>query len=286
MRNLKNYLILMRFNKPIGILLLLWPTLTSLWLANNGAPSLKLLIIFTLGTIITRSMGCVVNDLIDYKFDKHVARTKNRPLVTGLVSKSSAKVLVLILAILAFCLVLLTNLTTIGLSFLALTFACIYPTCKRFTNFPQFMLGVAFAMAIPMAYTASCAPINASMWIIFGATVVWAVIYDTIYAMQDLKDDLKIGVKSTAIIFGDNIKNWIFSFQLIYLSCYIMLGFWAKFGLSYYLGLGLIAGLFGYQQYLLLNSSIAGDPKYYFKAFINNNWVGLILFINILLNLS
>lgn len=274
------YIQIMRLDKPIGTLLLLWPTMWSLWIASKGKPNIEVLIIFILGTIIMRAAGCVINDFIDRNFDGKVERTKNRPLVTGSLSAVEAISLFFVLCAFAFALVLMTNALTIKLSFGALALALCYPFMKRHTHLPQVVLGAAFSFGIPMAYAAQTGELPNEIWLIFIANLLWTVAYDTFYAMVDRRDDLKVGIKSTAVLFGDNDRLVTGLLQGMTLIALIMIGARFELGLYYYLGL-LAAGLFfGYQQYLIKFR----HPKDCFRAFLNNHWVGLVIFIGIAAN--
>lgn len=271
---------LMRMDRPIGALLLLWPTLWSLWLAAKGMPSLKNLLIFTFGVIVMRAAGCVINDLADRKIDGNVARTKYRPLATGAVSSREAIGLFIGLCLLAFALVLMTNLLTIELSVGGLFLACCYPFMKRHTHLPQVVLGAAFAWSIPMAYAAEVGSLHENIWLIYLAVVLWTVAYDTFYAMVDRDDDLKIGVKSTAILFGEQDRLMTAILQILALYALVLVGNRFELGLYYYLGLGVAGSLFVYQQWLIRFR--ARDAC--FKAFLNNNWVGLAVFVGLMAN--
>ncbi|TCS35917.1 4-hydroxybenzoate octaprenyltransferase [Reinekea marinisedimentorum] len=277
---LPHYIKLMRLDRPIGIYLLLWPTVTALWLAAEGIPDLKTLFVFVAGVVFMRSAGCVINDFADRKIDGHVQRTVQRPLASGLVSEKEALLLFAILLLLSFLLVLQTNATTVRLSFVAVLLAASYPFMKRYTYLPQVVLGAAFAWAVPMAYTALEVPLQNTTWLLFSATVLWTVAYDTLYAMVDRDDDLKIGVRSTAILFGENDRLMIGLIQLLTLASWILLGVQAKLGVFWWLGIMGAAGLFCYQQWLIRNR----DRDACFKAFLHNNWVGLLLFLVTVIN--
>lgn len=276
-----SYCHLTRLNKPIGWLILLWPTLMALWLASNGLPNLSLIIIFTLGVIVTRSLGCIINDLADKKFDAHVPRTQHRPLVTQSVSVREAKILTLFLVAVAFFLVLFTNLLTLKLSFVALGLATLYPFMKRVTFYPQLFLGAAFGFAVPMAYAAASNSLPLSCWILFLAILIWAVAYDTAYAMVDREADLKIGVKSTAIVFGQWDKFWIGMSHLIVIILLGMIGWLNNLNGIFYASLGICAGLAVYQQYLIKDR----EPARCFQAFLNNHWFGLSFFLGTVLGI-
>lgn len=268
---------LMRVNKPIGTYLVLWPTLISLWIAAQGTPSLSLLFIFCLGTFLMRSAGCVINDFADRKIDGHVKRTAQRPLPGGRISTKEALVLFFVLLTGAFILVLFTNSLTVWLSFGGVALAASYPFMKRYTHLPQVVLGMAFAWAIPMAFSATLNDIPPIAWLIYTATMLWTVAYDTMYAMVDRDDDIKIGVKSTAILFGDMDKVIIGTLQLLTLIIFIMVGLKLGLSVGFYLGLTVMAGLFVYQQYLIKDR----QREACFSAFLNNNYAGLALFIGV-----
>lgn len=275
------YCRLMRIDKPIGSLLLLWPTLWALWLAGRGAPESWTLWVFVLGVFLMRAAGCVINDYADRHFDGHVKRTASRPLPSGMVSEQSAKALFVILALVSFALVLTLNTMTIWLSVGGLALAWIYPFMKRVSYLPQVVLGAAFGWAIPMAYSAVSESLPISCWLMFFAYLCWTVAYDTEYAMVDRDDDLNIGVKSTAILFGRYDTVIIGILQLLMLGAMVILGRIADLGAVFYWSLLVAAGLFVYQQTL-----IAGRERdNCFKAFRNNNYVGMALFIGIALSL-
>lgn len=269
-----------RIHRPIGIYLVLWPTLWSLWLAADGAPQPKNLVIFILGCVLMRSAGCVINDFADRKFDGHVQRTKERPLATGEVSVLEAISLFVVLCFLAFLLVLFTNGLTILLSFGAVALAAVYPFAKRFSQLPQIVLGAAFAWAVPMAFAAELDSLPNTAWLIYVAVVLWTVVYDTFYAMVDREDDIKIGVKSTAILFGDLDRAMTGALQALTLIALIIIG--TRFELSwvYFTSLGVVTCLFAYQQYLIRER----ERDACFRAFLNNNWVGMAVFVGIVLH--
>jgi len=268
---------LIRWDKPIGTLLLLWPTLWALWIAAEGVPDAKLLVIFGLGTVLMRSAGCIVNDLADRNFDGNVARTRGRPMVTGQVSVGEAVAFFIVLCLIAFALVLMTNLTTIALSIPALILASSYPLMKRYTHLPQVVLGIAFSWSIPMAFAAQREALPPALWLLFTGSLLWTVVYDTKYAMVDREDDLSIGIKSTAILFGESDRVIIAVLQLLCLASLALAG--KQFGLGgpYYLALLAAAGLFGYHLYLIRDR----DEAACFKAFKHNSWVGLVIFLGI-----
>lgn len=276
------YWCLTRMDRPIGTLLLLWPTLWSLWIAAKGVPSIKNLVIFVLGVIVMRAAGCVINDFADRKIDGRVERTKNRPLATGAVSAREALGLFITLCLIAFALVLFTDPFTIKLSVGGLILAFCYPFMKRHTHLPQVVLGAAFAWGIPMAYAAEAGELHQGMWLIYLAVVLWTVAYDTFYAMVDRDDDLKVGVKSTAILFGEQDRLMTGVLQIMTLYALMLVGSRFELGTFYYLGLATAAGLFVYQQWLIRFRA----REACFKAFLNNNWVGVAVFAGIVMDYS
>jgi 4-hydroxybenzoate polyprenyltransferase len=274
------YFRLMRFNKPIGIYLLLWPTYWALFLSAGGWPDIDLLIIFTFGVIITRSAGCVINDYADREIDKHITRTRDRPITTGEISPKAALLLFIALGLIAFALVLLTNTLTIKLSFIAMALAVLYPFTKRWTNLPQLILGLAFAMSVPMAFSAQIGTVPASAGWIFLATILWTLIYDTLYAMADREEDLKIGVKSTAILFAKYDQIFITLLQILLMIVFIKIGNLFDLGAFYDISLIIILIFMIYHQLLIKK----GKKSDYFKAFINNHYIGMTLFSGIFLS--
>lgn len=268
---------LMRLDKPIGIYLVLWPTLWSLWLAAKGVPNSTTLVIFVLGAVVMRSAGCVINDYADRKIDGHVGRTRHRPIVTGEISARLALGLFVTLCVLAFLLVLATNRLTISLSVGGLLLAAIYPFMKRHTFLPQVVLGAAFAWSIPMAFAAQANALPGIIWLVYLAVVLWTTAYDTFYAMVDRADDMKIGVKSTAILFGDQDRLITAVLQALFMWAMVLLGQKMALGWPYFLGLVFAAGFLVYQQYLIRARVAAAC----FAAFLNNNWVGLVIFVGI-----
>ena len=264
------YFILMRFHRPVGVVLLLWPTLWALWIAGYGHPSSKNIIIFLLGVIVTRAAGCVINDIADRQFDRHVARTKNRPLTANQIPVSHALVLLFFLCVFALILVCLTNALTVQLAFVAVIIAAIYPFMKRFTHWPQVVLGIAYSMSIPMAFAAQTEVVPLAAFILFFANIAWTIAYDTEYAMVDREDDIKIGIKSTAILFGQYDRIMIGVFQGIFLSMLCVLGLLLSFPAHFFLLLIPVVGLFFYQHYLIQDRI----PVRCFSAFLNNQWVG------------
>jgi len=276
------YFRLMRLNKPIGIYLLLWPTYWALFLSAGGWPDIDLLIIFTFGVIITRSAGCVINDYADREIDKHIARTQGRPITAGEISPKAALLLFIALGLIAFALVLLTNTLTIKISFIALALAVLYPFTKRWTNLPQLILGLAFAMSVPMAFSAQTGTVPASAGWIFLATVLWTLIYDTLYAMADRDEDLKIGVKSTAILFAKYDQIFITLLQVLLMIVFIKIGNLFDLGAFYDISLIIILLFMIYHQFLIKKR----QKMDYFKAFINNHFIGMTMFFGIFLSVA
>ena len=274
------YLQLVRFDRPIGTLLLLWPTLWALWIAADGVPSTRLLVIFSLGTLLMRSAGCAVNDLADRNLDGSVERTRGRPLVVGDVSPVEAMLVGASLALLAFVLVLFTNTLTILLSFAGAGLAACYPFMKRYTHLPQVVLGAAFSWGIPMAFAAATNTLPPELWLIFVANLLWTVAYDTEYAMVDRDDDLKAGIKSTAILFGELDRHIVGALQALTVIALLLTGQRFELGWIYYLSVAIAGGLFLYQQALIRERKHAGC----FKAFLNNNWVGAAVFAGLALD--
>lgn len=270
---------LMRLDKPVGIYLLLWPTFWALWIAAEGVPDFSVLVIFILGVIFMRSAGCVINDYADRKIDGHVSRTITRPLVTGAVTNKHALILFVSLLAMSFILVLFTNTLTIQLSFAGAALAAIYPFMKRHTHLPQVFLGAAFSWAIPMAFAAQADELPKYIWLIYIANLSWTVAYDTMYAMVDRDDDIKIGVKSTAILFADADKVMIGILQGIAIFCLFLLGSELALNAFYYLGLLIAVGLMVYQQWLIRNRDKAGC----FAGFINSHWVGVAVWLGLVL---
>jgi len=274
---LNQYSQLIRLDRPIGIYLLLWPTLWALWIAAEGIPDMLVLFVFVTGVFLMRSAGCAINDYADRDIDPHVERTKNRPLAAGRITSKETLIVFASLSISAFTLVLFMNALTIYMSFVGILLAASYPFAKRFHYMPQVHLGMAFGWAAPMAFTAQANEITAVTWLIFMATVLWATAYDTMYAMADREEDLKIGVKSTAILFGDADKLIIGLLQILLIFDLILIGSASKLGLYYYLGLAVAAGLGIYQQFLIKDR----DRQKCVQAFVNNNWFGLAVFVGI-----
>lgn len=279
-QRLSAYADLIRLRKPIGTFLLLWPVLWALWIAAEGEPQWTLVTIFVLGTFLMRSAGCAINDFADRNIDGHVERTRERPLATGAITAAEALTIFLLLSLIAFCLVLLLDWVTIAMSFVAVFLATLYPFMKRFTHLPQLVLGMAFAWAIPMAFTASTGTVTIEGWLLYTATVFWALIYDTEYAMVDRPDDLKIGVKSTAILLGEYDRLVIALLQVVMMLMLLVVGLKLHLGTFYYLGLAGALASIGYQHYLIRRR----NPPDCLKAFLNNNYFGMSVFMGLLLD--
>jgi 4-hydroxybenzoate polyprenyltransferase len=278
---LDHYERLMRLNKPIGILLLLWPTLWALWLAAPGVIRMDVLMIFVLGTVLMRSAGCVINDYADRNIDPQVRRTRDRPLATGQVKPGEALVLAAVLLALAFALVLQLHRLAIYLSFAGLAVTVVYPYLKRFFVFPQAALGIAFSFGIPMAYAAQRGMVPLAGWVMMAAAAFWIIAYDTEYAMVDRDDDITLGVHSSAILLGRYDVAAVMTCHAVFLAIMTWIGLWHRLSVYYYLGLVLAAALVGYQYWLIRGR----DRERCFKAFLSNNWVGMVLFAGILLDM-
>jgi len=276
----RQYWLLARFDRPIGTLILLWPALWALWLASNGKPDLLVLSVICMGVVIMRAAGCVINDYADRNFDPHVERTRQRPIAVGKVQPKEALILFVVLCLCAFALVLLLNIYTILLSFVGAFLAASYPFMKRYTQLPQAYLGIAFGWAVPMSFSAQMNSIPAVAWLMFLAVVLWALVYDTMYAMVDKEDDLKIGIKSTAILFGDYDRHIMAILQVIILGLLVTIGQIQQLYWPYYLGILVAAGLSVYQQKLIFHR----EKALCFKAFLNSNWFGLTIFSGIAVN--
>lgn len=274
------YIKLMRLDRPIGILLLLWPTLGALWIAAEGLPEPTVLIVFILGVIIMRSAGCAINDFADRHVDGMVWRTQERPLATGELEAKDAVILFAVLAIIAFFLVSLLNTMTIWMSLVGVFLAASYPFMKRYTHLPQLYLGVAFGWAIPMAFAAQTETVPIIAWLLFLANIIWTTVYDTFYAMADRDDDLLAGIKSTAVLFGEDDLTIQAVLQASYIVVMLLIGQELQMSWIYYLALIVAAGLFVYQLYL----SRHRDAKACLRAFLNNNWLGGSLFVGIVLH--
>ena len=277
---LREYALLMRLNRPIGIFLLLWPALWALMIAGDGRPPPQIVLIFIVGVILMRSAGCVINDLADREIDRFVTRTRNRPLTAGRVRPWEAKLLFILLCLAAFALVLLLNTLTVMLSVVAVLLAGTYPFMKRVTHLPQVYLGAAFGWAVPMAFAAVTGSVPTLGWLMFTATVLWATVYDTMYAMVDRDDDIVLGLKSTAILFGDADRQILGVLQVMLLICLVMIGHQAGLGWYYYGSLVIAALLALYQQSLIRYR----EREACFRAFLNNNWFGAVIFTGILLD--
>jgi 4-hydroxybenzoate polyprenyltransferase len=271
------YMLLIRLHRPIGIFLLMWPALWALWLAGFGQPPWLVVVVFVFGVILMRSAGCAINDYADRNFDGHVTRTKERPLASGLVQPREALAVFIVLCLAAFVLELLLNWQTIALSVVALGLAVVYPFMKRYTHMPQVFLGAAFGWAVPMAFMAIQESVPPAAWLLFVATVIWALIYDTQYAMVDREDDLRIGIKSTAILFGRYDRLWVAGLQLLMLGLLILVGLLSDLNQWYFSSLAIAAMLSIYQQVLMWHR----DPARCFAAFLNNNYFGMIIFIGV-----
>jgi len=275
-----DYVVLMRLNKPIGIYLLLWPALWALLIASEGHPDPLVLTVIVLGVILMRSAGCVINDYADRDIDRHVQRTRDRPITAGRVSTLEARLLFVLLCLVAFRLVLLLNTLTVMLSVVGALLAASYPYMKRVTHLPQVYLGAAFGWSVPMAFAAELNTVPPIAWLLFTATVLWATAYDTMYAMVDRDDDLVLGVKSTAILFGDADRSVVGLIQLMLLICLVMIGLQAELGWFYYAGIFIAATLAVYQQGLIRYR----EREACFRAFLNNNWFGAAVFMGMLLD--
>jgi 4-hydroxybenzoate polyprenyltransferase len=278
-RKLDLYEKLLRLDKPIGTLLLLWPTLWALWLSANGRPSWKIVWIFAIGTLLMRSAGVAVNDFADRNFDPHVARTRDRPLAAGLVTAKEAWSLAAALALIAFLLILPLGRLVILLSFCALFLAVTYPFAKRFLALPQAYLGMAFGFGIPMAYAAQTKGLPAITWVLLLANILWTIAYDTEYAMVDRDDDRKIGIRTSAILFGRCDVAAVILCHAAFLGVMAGIGWSLKLAWPYYAGLLCALALAGY-QYVLIRDR---DPQSCFRAFQDNNWVGAVVFAGIVL---
>lgn len=277
-KKLTPYLHLMRVDRPIGTLLLLWPTWWALWLAEEKSPKLSIFIIFTIGVILMRAAGCVINDIFDRKFDGNVRRTAARPLAQGTVSVQQAWLLFLVLLLLAAGLLFFLQKLTIYLACGAAFVAVTYPLMKRITNLPQIYLGIAFSFSIPMAFAEITGSVPKTAWLLFIANILWTTAYDTIYAMVDRKDDLRIGIKSTAILFGDLDTVMIGIFQIMTLLALTFLGQQQELNWYYYIGLAVAALLFAQQQLMIKDR----QEQKCFQAFLQNNRIGIVIFLGIL----
>jgi 4-hydroxybenzoate polyprenyltransferase len=277
----KLYARLVRLDRPIGIYLLLWPTLWALWIAGEGSPHWSIVAVFVAGVVIMRSAGCAINDFADRDIDPHVQRTTQRPLAAGLITSREAMGVFLVLGLLAFALALQLNWLTIQLSVVAILLAASYPFMKRLHHLPQVHLGAAFGWAVPMAFSAQTGEFPPPVaWLLFMGTLLWTTAYDTMYGMTDREDDLEIGVKSTAILFGDMDRFMIGLLQVLFLLCMYLAGEQAGMGWAYWSGLVAAVVFSLYQQWLILDQ----EPQACFRAFLNNHWLGLVIFIAIVVD--
>ena len=277
-QKLMPYIKLIRLNKPIGIMLLLWPVLWAIWLSTTGTPDLKLLVIFILGTCVMRSAGCAINDVADRGFDGQVERTKDRPIPQGELTVPQALLTFVLLVGIALFLVIHTNSLTIFLAIPAAVLAATYPYAKRISYLPQLHLGITFAWAVPMVFAAHLSTVNNTAWLIFLTTIVWAIIYDTQYAVVDRDDDIKVGIKSTALLFGDDVRTIMISLQVLMLLGLVLIGYSAALPWPFNVGIVGTMLVFLYQNYITRQFSRIA----YFKAFKSHNWVGLIIFLGIM----
>jgi 4-hydroxybenzoate polyprenyltransferase len=280
LKHYSRYWRLMRLHRPIGIWLLLWPTLWALWIASAGRPDAQVFAIMVLGTIVVRSAGCVINDFVDRKIDPHVARTADRPLATGEVAPGEALLLFGALMLIALGLVLTLNALTVQFAVAGALVTILYPFTKRFLSTPQFVLGVAFSWGVPMAFAASVGDVPRVGWLLFLATVIWVVVYDTQYAMTDRPDDVKVGVRSTAILFGELDRTFIAGLQALFLASLVLVGRSAGLGSWYYGGLAAAAVFCLYQAFLIKERDVVQS----FRAFLNNAWLGGAVFAGIVLD--
>lgn len=282
LKELAPYLRLMRFDKPIGIFLLLWPALWALWLAGAGHPDKSLLVIFVLGVIVMRAAGCVINDIADRKVDGFVRRTASRPIASGEVPVKNAVILFAVLMAVALMLVLMCNWLTVALAFVGAALTSLYPFLKRITHLPQLGLGLAFSWSVPMAFAAQTGYVPMQAWLLFAAACLWPVIYDTFYAMADREDDIKVGVKSTAILAGNHDRQLIALLQVGFIAMLLLVQYVFCLNAIFMSSLFVAALLFIYQQYLVR----ARYPGNCFAAFLNNNWVGFVIFVGIMMSIK
>ena len=277
-QKLRLYAELIRFDKPIGVYLLLWPTLWALAIAGEGSPSIWVLLVFVVGVFLMRSAGCAINDYADRDIDRHVARTKDRPLTSGRISEKEVVLVFIVLSLLAFLLVLSLNQFTIWLSIGGLLLAASYPFMKRLHYLPQVHLGAAFGWAVPMAFAAQTESLPKQAWLLYVAALIWAVAYDTMYSMADREDDLKIGLKSTAILFGEYDRAMVGLFQVLFIVTLCLTGRDLEFSAIYFYALGLASLLLVYEQFLI----VYRVPKNCLRAFLHNHWIGAIVFFGIM----
>jgi 4-hydroxybenzoate polyprenyltransferase len=276
------YALLTRVDRPIGTYLLLWPALWALWLAAEGVPDAYVLLVIVLGVFLTRAAGCAINDFADRGIDAHVARTSNRPLATGAIHAWEALAVAGVLMLIAFALVLTLNWLTIYLSFAALALAAVYPFTKRVTHLPQVMLGLAFSWAVPMAFAAQTGSVPPLAWLVFTVNVIWTVAYDSLYAMADKPDDLKLGIKSIAILFGDWDRHMVAVLQAMSALGFLLIGARIDAGAWYYAGVVVAVAMFGYQSFL----AAGRQPALCLRAFLNNAWVGGAIFAGLVLHFA
>jgi len=274
------YARLVRLDRPIGIFLLMWPALWALWIAGEGKPPWEMVLIFVVGVVLMRSAGCAINDFADRDLDGHVARTRGRPIAAGLISPREALGVFLVLSLAAFGLVLFLDWRTVALSVVALGLAVLYPFMKRYTHVPQLFLGAAFGWAVLMAFTAVVGSVPASAWLLFAATIVWTLVYDTQYAMVDREDDLQVGIKSTAILFGRYDRLIIGLLQVLLLGLLAYVGYLTGRGLWYAVGLIAAAVLAVRHQYLIKDR----EPAACFRAFLDNNYLGMAVFLGLVVD--
>ncbi|MES9994302.1 MAG: 4-hydroxybenzoate octaprenyltransferase [Candidatus Thiodiazotropha sp.] len=280
LERLRRYGLLVRLNRPIGILLLLWPTLWALWIAGEGSPAWEIVLVFITGVALMRSAGCAINDYADRDFDAHVARTRARPIASGLVTPAEALGVFFVLSLIAASLLFFLNWPTRFMSLVALLLTAVYPFMKRYTHLPQVVLGAAFGWAVPMAFMALIESVPPVAWLLFCSAMIWALIYDSQYAMVDREDDLKIGVKSSAILFGRHDRLIIALLQMVMIMLLLLIGYLLGLGHYYYLGVSAGIALFVYQQWLIRKR----EPNACFQAFLNNNPFGLVIFLGLLID--